>query len=329
MRQERFEKENQALWDQLAEVMDDLERPRSRRLLQPSALTDYPRLYRRLCSHYALARSRGFSPMLVEYLHRLVLRGHPLLYKRATEWVWRLLHFVLFGFPQAFRRHLGAFSLSSIFFLLPAVAMGTACYLQEDIIYSVMDQNQVAQMESAYDPESESLGRSEERSSDTDFQMFGFYILNNISIGFRTFALGILVGIGTIFILIFNGIVIGGLAGHLSRLGYLETFWPFVSGHGAFELTAIVICGGAGLMLGRAVVAPGPEGRLETLKSVALEALQLVMGAALMLLVAAFIEAFWSSSSFAPNVKYGVAAVLWLSVILYLSFAGWMGRGSR
>ena len=102
MRQERFEKENQALWDRLAEVMDDLERPRSRRLLQPSALTDYPRLYRRLCSHYALARSRGFSPMLVAYLHRLVLRGHPLLYKRATEWVWRLLTLCCSVFPRPF-----------------------------------------------------------------------------------------------------------------------------------------------------------------------------------------------------------------------------------
>lgn len=329
MRQQRFEQEYQPLWDQLVEVMDDLERPRSKRLLKPSALTDYPKLYRRLCSHYALARSRGFSPMLVEYLHRLVLRGHPLLYKRATEWIWRLFHFALFGFPQAFRRHLGAFSLSLLFFLLPALAMGTACYLQEDLIYSTLSQEQVAGMESAYDPANEHLGRTQERSSDTDFQMFGFYIMNNIGIGFRTFALGILAGVGTLFILIFNGIVIGGVAGHLTQQGFIETFWPFVCGHGAFELTAIVICGGAGLLLGRSVVAPGPQGRLESLKAAALEALQLVMGAALMLVVAAFIEAFWSSSSFAPNVKYSVAALLWLSVILYLSLMGRVGRGSR
>jgi uncharacterized membrane protein SpoIIM required for sporulation len=201
--------------------------------------------------------------------------------------------------------------------------------LQEDLIYSTLSQEQVAGMESAYDPANEHLGRTQERSSDTDFQMFGFYIMNNISIGFRTFALGILAGVGTLFILIFNGIVIGGVAGHLTQQGFLETFWPFVCGHGAFELTAIVICGGAGLLLGRSVVAPGPQGRLESLKAAALEALQLVMGAALMLVVAAFIEAFWSSSSFAPNVKYSVAALLWLSVILYLSLMGRVGRGSR
>jgi uncharacterized membrane protein SpoIIM required for sporulation len=329
MRQEQFETENQALWDQLVAMMEELERPRSKRRLEPAALAAFPGDYRRLCSHYALARSRGFSPMLVEYLHRLVLRGHPLLYKRASAWGWRLLNFVLFGFPQAFRRHLGAFSLSLLFFLLPALLMGTACYLQEDMIYSVMEQKQVSGMESAYDPDNDHLGRSEERSSETDFQMFGYYILNNIGIGFRTFALGILLGVGTLFILIFNGVVIGGVAGHLTRLGYLETFWPFVAGHGAFELTAIVICGGAGLLMGRAVVAPGPQGRLETLKANALEALQLVMGAALMLVVAAFIEAFWSSSTLAPDIKYGVAALLWLTVILYLSFMGRGARGSR
>lgn len=329
MRQEQFEAENQALWDQLAAVMDDLQRPRSKRHLEPAVLAAFAGDYRRLCSHYALARSRGFSPMLVEYLHRLVLRGHPLLYKHAPAWGWRLLNFVLFGFPRAFRRHLGAFSLSLLFFLLPALLMGTACYQHEDMIYSVLGQKQVSDMESAYDPGNDHLGRSEARSSETDFQMFGFYILNNISIGFRTFALGILLGVGTLFILIFNGVVIGGVAGHLTRLGYIETFWPFVSGHGAFELTAIVICGGAGLLMGRAVVAPGPQGRLETLKASALEALQLVMGAALMLVAAAFIEAFWSSSTFAPDVKYGAAALLWLLVILYLSFMGRVGRGSR
>jgi uncharacterized membrane protein SpoIIM required for sporulation len=329
MRQEQFETENQALWDELSEVMDDLQRPRSKRRLDAVRLAAFPQQYRRLCSHYALARSRSFSPMLVEYLHRLVVRGHPLLYKRASVWGWRLLNFVLFGFPRAFRRHLGAFSISLIFFLLPALLMGTACYQQEDMIYSVLSQSQVGEMESAYDPENGHLGRSEERKSDTDLVMFGFYIYNNISIGFRTFAVGILLGVGTLFILIFNGVVIGGVAGHLTRLGYIGTFWPFVSGHGAFELTAIVICGGAGLLMGRAVVAPGPQGRLATLKANALEALQLVMGAALMLVAAAFIEAFWSSSSFTPDVKYSVAALLWLVVILYLGFMGRSVRGSR
>jgi uncharacterized membrane protein SpoIIM required for sporulation len=152
--------------------------------------------------------------------------------------------------------------------------------------------------------------------------------MNNIGIGFRTFAGGILLGIGSLFLLLFNGIVIGGVAGHLTRLGFNDTFWPFVSGHGSFELTAIVICGAAGLMLGHAVLAPGPYTRTQALKRQALEAVQLVLGAALMLLVAAFIEAFWSSSPVPIELKYTVAALLWGLVIVYLVGMGRTSRGS-
>jgi uncharacterized membrane protein SpoIIM required for sporulation len=152
--------------------------------------------------------------------------------------------------------------------------------------------------------------------------MFGFYIYNNISVGFRTFAGGIAAGIGTLLLLLFNGVVIGGVAGHLTRLGYHDTFWPFVAGHGSFELTAIVICGAAGLVIGHAVIAPGQLPRVQALKQSALRAVALVMGAAFMLLLAAFIEAFWSSSPAAREVKYTMAGVLWLVVILYLTFAG-------
>lgn len=324
MRQEAFEAENQTLWEEIGELIEDLHRPKRKRRKDLGEQLRFPQHYRRLCSDYALARSRRFSPALVAYLHGLVLRGHPLLYRKQAGWQWRLFNFLFRGFPQALRRNRFYFYISLLTFLLPALLMGAGCYLQEDLIYTVLDEQSVAQMESSYDPANDHPGRSPERGSETDFTMFGFYILNNIGIGFRTFALGILLGVGTLFLLLFNGVVIGGVAGHLTRLGYEETFWPFVSGHGSFELTAIVICGAAGLLLGKAVVAPGPMGRLETLKRHAQEALQLVMGAALMLLVAAFIEAFWSSSGFTPEVKYGVAAILWLWVILYLVF---MGRG--
>jgi len=110
-------------------------------------------------------------------------------------------------------------------------------------------------------------------------------------------------------------------------MGYQETFWPFGSGHGAFELMAIAICGAAGLMLARAVVAPGARRRVVALREMALPAVNLVSGAALMLVLAAFVEAFWSPISLEPAVKYAVAAVLWLLVIFYLWKAG-VHRGS-
>jgi uncharacterized membrane protein SpoIIM required for sporulation len=281
-----------------------------------------PARYRRVCNHYALARSRRYSPALVTRLKQLVWQGHRALYRQGGASGWRLLSFITVGFPRALREHAAYFWTSAALFLVPALLVGAFCFHDPDLIYSVISEDQVAEMESMYDPANRKVGRSPERSSETDFVMFGFYIYNNISVGFRTFAGGIAAGIGTLLLLLFNGVVIGGVAGHLTRLGYHDTFWPFVAGHGSFELTAIVICGAAGLVIGHAVIAPGQLPRVQALKQSALRAVALVMGAAFMLLLAAFIEAFWSSSPAAREVKYTMAGVLWLVVILYLTFAG-------
>jgi uncharacterized membrane protein SpoIIM required for sporulation len=329
MKQQQFEMTYQPLWDEITALMDDLGRKRRERNLSTEQHLRFPALYRELCSHYALARSRGFSPARVEQLHALVMRGHPLLYRVSGVWRWRVLHFIFAGFPRALRRQARYFWVALAAFLLPALLGGLGTYYSEDLVYSLMSRATVAQMEESYDPANARPGVSRERSSDTDFMMFGYYIQNNIGIGFRTFALGLLYGVGSLFLLLYNGLVIGGVAGHLSRLEYYDTFWPFVSGHGAFELTAIVICGAAGLMLGHALIAPGQMSRVQALKQRAHEALPLVMGAALMLLVAAFIEAFWSSSDLPPATKYSVAGLLWTLVILYLSFSGRGDRGTR
>ncbi|MCP4042505.1 MAG: stage II sporulation protein M [Gammaproteobacteria bacterium] len=327
MRQGRFESENGPLWSELLGLLDKLEKPRYWRAPNPEHADRLPWLYRRICNHYALSRSRRYSPALVAQLHNLVMRGHQQLYRRQSAWLWRMIVFIGAGFPRTVRRYSAYFWFATVLFIGPGLLLGVYCYANPELIYSVLDQSQVANVESMYDPANRKPGRGADRQSETDFIMFGFYISNNIGIGFRTFASGILLGLGTILLLLFNGVVIGGIAGHLTRIGYHDTFWTFVSGHGAFELTAIVICGAAGLMLGRAVVAPGQYSRTNALKKIAPHALQLMMGAALMLVVAAFIEAFWSSSGVAGTVKYAVAGLLWFSVILYLARTGRHGSG--
>jgi uncharacterized membrane protein SpoIIM required for sporulation len=329
MHQETFVDRYQPLWDELETILTGLERSKLKPRKRNEAAPKLPHLYRQICNHYALAQRRRYSPTLVEQLHRLVLRGHQQLYTRRGAWLWRLLMFIIADFPRTLRENLRYFLLALALFLLPALIVGGLCMVDEYLIYSVMDEMQVAEMESMYDPANRKVGRESGRSAESDFSMFGFYIYNNIGIGFRAFALGILAGIGTVVTLVFNGVVIGGVAGHLTRIGYTDTFWPFVSGHGALELTAIVISGAAGLMLGHALLAPGQYRRLDALKRQGRIALKLVMGAALMLFGAAFIEAFWSSSGFSSEVKYTVAAILWSLVIAYFTLAGRERHGSR
>jgi uncharacterized membrane protein SpoIIM required for sporulation len=113
------------------------------------------------------------------------------------------------------------------------------------------------------------------------------------------------------------------VATHLTRVGYAEPFFQFVAGHSAFELTAIALCGMAGLLLGRALLAPGLRTRREALVTSARIAVRIVYGATAMLLFAAFIEAFWSSTTAVPPiVKYLVGAALWVFVGAYFLFMG-------
>jgi len=327
MNQSQFEQAYRPEWQRFGQLLAILEKKSGAARKDPPrdntvAAAEFPARYRRICNHYGLARTRHYSPALVDQLHALVLRGHRQLYKKKSNGLWTLINFVARIFPRTLRQNSRMFWLALALFCGPAVAVGIATYHDPLLIYSLMGEGQVLAMESMYSPENPKTGRTRERDAESDFTMFGFYILNNISIGFRSFAGGIIFGIGTVFLLVFNGLMIGGVAGHLSHAPYMVKFWPFVCGHGAFELTALVICGAAGLILGQSLIRPGRYRRVAVLRRRAPTALVLVMGAALMLVAAAFVEAFWSSSAFPPQVKFAVAAGNWLLVILYLLLAG-------
>lgn len=322
MNQNRFEQAYQEQWRSFELLLDMLEAKDHEFLPTAADLNSFPTGYRRLCNHYGLARSRRYSPALVDRLHLLVSRGHRQLYRRKGSLLRHGLQFVGRDFPRTVRSIPAAFWLAFLLFFGSATGIGIATYHDPVLIYSIMDEGQVSEMEAMYDPGNKKIGRGAARESETDFAMFGYYIMNNISIGFRTFAAGILFGVGSVFFLLFNGVTIGGVAGHLSHPPFASLFWPFVSGHGAFELTAIVICGAAGLTLGGSILMPGRLSRRDSLRFHAPIALRLVMGAALMLLCAAFIEAFWSSSGLDPAIKFWVASFNWSIVVLYLVFCG-------
>lgn len=286
-----------------------------------------PGRYRQTCQHLALARERHYPPALVERLNRLVVQAHHQLYQSRQPLAGVVSDFLLREFPSLVRRHAGLFWLSALVFYGSLAAIAVAVWLHPAVVYSVLDASQVRSYEHMYDPSRRVIGF--ERDDAGDFAMFGYYIWNNVGIGFKTFAGGMMAGVGSLLILLFNGLSIGAVAGHLTRVGFSETFWSFVCGHGAFELTAIVLCGMAGLMLGRAMVAPGRLTRGAALREQARIAVKILYGATLFLVIAALLEAFWSSSTLVPPmIKYGVAAVLWSGVTLYLLLAG-RGREAR
>lgn len=317
MKQQEFESAHNLTWTELETLLSaNKHSPQDAKSLKA-----LPANYRQVCHHFALAKHRRYSTYLVDRLNLIVVGCHNLMYKQGSRFRYGWLKFIFEAFPEVLHRNRFYIRLSAFLFVFPLILMGVLCYFDPDLIYSLMEAEQVRNMEGMYDPTARVLGR--ERETDTDLLMFGFYIYNNIGIAFRSFAMGIFYGIGSAFIMLYNGIVIGGVAGHLTQLGYHSTFYPFVVGHGSFELTAIVLSGGAGLKIGAVLINPGTNTRLTALRIAGRDVIQIVLGAGAMLLIAAFIEAFWSSKASLPiPLKLGVGAVLWFIVFAYLGLAG-------
>lgn len=325
MKQEQFVVRHRAEWDAFELWLQAHgEGGRRRPGTAPVGLDDgeVPARYRRLCQQLALARRRGYSTPLLERLQGLMQRGHAVLYRaRPPRWR-RAAEFLVAGFPQLVRSQAGCMWASLALFALPLVGLFVLLQWRPELVHHVLDPRQIAQIEAMYDPSDarHALGRD----AGSDWQMFGHYVMNNISIGLRTFAGGLLAGVGTILVLIANGVNIGAVAGHLQAIGHGDPFWRFVAGHAPLELTAIVIAGGAGLRLGLGLVAPGRRRRRDALVHAGRIGARLCLGITVMLLLAAFVEAFWSSTQSVPAWgKYAVSAVLWLAVI------GWLWRGGQ
>ena len=312
MKQHEFEALHQELWQQIDAALEKPAQGKNASLLAEHYLS--------LCQQLAIAKERMYDGALVERLNNRALALYRELYRYRAETRLNLYAFFRRDFPLAIYRHRFYILIALLVMILPGLVAGTWSYFDEEAIYSVLDSSQVRHMERIYDPESRKIGR--EREADTDLFMFGFYIKNNISVAFRCFAGGLLLGIGTLLVLFFNGMFMGSIAGHLTRLDFVDTFYPFVIGHGSVELTAIVFSGAAGLRLGYAIVNPGQSSRLDSLRYAGREVVPMLYGIVLMLIIAAFLEAFWSSSSSLPiAVKYWVGAILW-GLVLWYSCSG-------
>ncbi len=320
MSQKGFQDRNHKTWYEVSQLLDLLDRG--------SPITggdSFPEQYRKVCQHLALARYRRYSAEIVEGLNRLALRGHQHLYEKRYFPFRRIGDFIGTEFPRAVRREWKLVLLCIVLFFGTGAATDIAVHYQPDLAYTILGPRSVAQLEMMYDPGSDHFLR--ERSSDSDLAMFGFYIRNNIGIGFKTFATGLLLGLGAAFFLIFNGIFMGGAAGHIDMVGYGSTFYSFVIGHGSFELIALVLSGVAGMKLGVTVLAPGRRSRARALVEEGKKASAILYGFTGMLVIAAFLEAFWSSSTYVSGTtKLIVGGVLWLLVLLYFVVAG---RGRR
>ncbi len=312
----QFETQYQAEWDELQSLLSKL-RVSARKSDAPIQGERLASLYRRACEQLALARARSYPAHIVDRLNQLTSDAHQVIYQQQEIGLGRLRRLVAVDFPCAVRAHAPYVLIATAVFLVPLITLGLLVYYNPELILSMVDAGTAAEFESMYSDVSESIGRR--RDAGSDWAMFGYYIQHNIGLGFQCFASGLFAGVGSLFFLAFNGAFFGAIGGYLTERGLSSNFYSFVVTHGAFELTAIVLAGAAGLRIGHALISPGRRTRRDSLVVAARESIVIVYGVAGLLLIAAAVEAFWSSARWIPlPIKYGVAAACWIVVIGYL-----------
>jgi uncharacterized membrane protein SpoIIM required for sporulation len=319
--QDEFVAARKPAWDELDAL---LAKRHLLHKLPPASISRAASLYREICSDLMRARSSGFTSDVTDLLDALAARTCSALYSAPPYRIAALWELITTGFPASVRRNARFLALAAALFVLPGLLGFVGALHSRGFAIQIMSESMVDQMEKSYSD----LGHG--RGEGADAMMASFYVYNNIGIAFRCFATGLLFGLGSVFFLVYNGLSTGVVAGAVTAAGHGRNLFTFIAGHGAFELTAIVISGAAGMAMGYALVDTGQRSRWASLRAKSGELACMILGVALMLLVAAFIEGFWSPSPIVAPVKWGVAVLLHLLVLVYLLFAG-RGRstGSR
>ena len=311
MKQMPFEAAHAREWDEFEAFLD------KKKSFDPAEM---PARFRRISQSLALAAERHYSTDLVDRLNRLALRGHHALYANQRRESQQILDFMLRGFPRLVREEWRLVLAAALLFFGPLLLLIAVLQAFPDFVHYLLSPQQIASFHEMYDPANRRLGM---READTSMAMFGFYIWNNVRIGFQTFAGGLAAGVGSAYFLGANGVIIGAVAGYLTQVGYTESFWSFVAGHSSLELLAIVLSGAAGFKLGMAVIAPGNRSRKAALMAAARPAVRIMYGAAIMFFAAAFVEAFWSPiTELGFTTKIIVGTVGWVLLLAYFVFAG-------
>ena len=271
-------------------------------------------LYRAVCNDLVHAEASRYTPDMMGYLNSVAGRTHNVLYGPRPLRVFGFIRLLLVEFPVALRKNGRLFALACALFLIPAAVGLFGSLASRAFSESVLPRAVIEGMEQAY---SESLSRG--RAESVDAGMAGFYVFNNVGIALRCFATGLVFGLGSVYFLVYNGLLIGTQAGTVMHAGYGANIWTFMCGHGGFELIAIFVAGGAGLQMGYALVATDGLTRFGSLRRHRRDIVAQVVGAAVMLVIAAGIEAFWSPSSVAPPIKWAVGAFNLLLIIAFFA----------
>jgi len=307
-------------WRTLEQLCNRMQNRRLRKQA-PASIAEFAARYRAACADLALADSYQLPPGTVRYLHQLVGRAHNQLYRsrKFNFRTWR--HEMLVEVPARLVRDRILWLAMAMFWGTWMISMGLAYYSPGFAERMIGVEGLEGMRESFSKP-------IEGRSDDDSNIMIGFYIWHNAGIGLQCFAAGMLLGVGGLFVTIFNAASLGAAFGYMARVPEATNFYHFVTAHGPFELTAIVVSAAAGMRLGFSQIDTQGMGRGASLREAGRKAMPTICAAVILFAAAGLIEAFLSPSAAPYGVKATVAIVSTVLLLFYFFGLGLRVRSS-
>lgn len=271
-------------------------------------------LYRQTASDLATVREDVTSHQLTFYLNQLLGRAHNLIYMGHKQKMSGLVRFYAQTFPQVFRETFRQTFLAFLIFIVTGIATWAVTIRDPAFAHRMLGPEMMATIEKR-EMWTQSIVTVKPLAASG-------IMTNNLAVCFTTFALGITAGLGTIRLMVTNGMLIGVIGAATWQAGMALQLWSFVAAHGVLELPAIFISGGAGLEIARGMLFPGLLPRRESLALAGGRAARLMIGIVPILIIAGIIEGFVSPSGIAISLKFLLAALLFAGLTTYLLLAG-------
>lgn len=309
MKEEKFINLNINHWKQLETAASSF-KSKGRKGFNKQDFEDFMNLYNKACSHLSYSRTNYGNTSTTQYLNKLVSNSQEFLYSTRVTSGKKLYHFFVCEFPMLLLQYKYAILIAMLLFAAGGLLSFT---------YTLQNpSNALAFLPEQFAANIESFGEDVAAESWDNPVMSSFILTNNIRVGFLAFASGIFLGLGTLYILIYNGFPLGSLAALSVQKGISLKFWSLILPHGVLELFAIFVCGAAGLIIGYSLINPGKYSRRDSLIIKVKIAVKLVLGTIPIFIIAGIIEGFFTGSQVTEYTKLGFALATLVALLLYI-----------
>lgn len=311
MRRDEFITARRARWERLDVLVKQARK--SLRSMDGGEILELGRLYRAVTGDLATARRDFPGDAVTRYLNSLVARAHATVYQGSPSGFRHLGRYLRYGFPAAFREAAPYIALA--FGLFAASAVIAACLVMvQPHLADVLLPGEAAGLRDVM-----AQHHLWVKSATSNHSVAAnFIMLNNIKVALLAFAGGMLVGLGALLVLVQNGVMLGAVGALVARYHLSLAFWSFVVPHGVIELSVIFMAGGAGLMIGDAILRPGVVSRTTAIADASRRAALVLFGCIPLLVIAGTIEGFFSASDAPSVMKFAVGIIAGILLYSYL-----------